>query len=199
MGVVHQWSWSSVGPFQVMNASWLVLGFFWIATWLSVKKTAKAEPFAQRLTHLALLCVGVYLFSATDLPFAFLHLRLYPDSLWIRWSGAAVTVFGVGFAIWARISLGRNWSAQVQIKEGHQLIRTGPYNYIRHPIYTGILLAVCGNAIALGEVRGALGFLVIALGFAKKARKEERFLASQFGAAFDEHVRHTGFFLPRFS
>ena len=86
-----------------------------------------------------------------------------------------------------------------KIKQDHQLIRSGPYAHVRHPIYTGILLAVAGTALVVGEYRAILGVILICLGFARKAKKEEVFLSTQFGPAFDEHKRRTGFFLPRFS
>ena len=105
----------------------------------------------------------------------------------------------LAFAIWARFTLGGNWSAEVQIKEGHTLIRKGPYKLIRHPIYTGILLMLVGDALAIGEVRAYLALFLIVIGFVRKAKKEESYLANEFGPAFDEHIRHTGFLLPRFS
>ena len=111
--------------------------------------------------------------------------------------GALLTAAGVGFAIWARRHIGKNWSGQVTIRKEHELIRTGPYAHIRHPIYTGMLLAVAGTAIAIGEYRAIVAFAVIAIGLVVKARREESFLATQFGPAFDEHRRQTGFFLPR--
>jgi len=87
----------------------------------------------------------------------------------------------------------------VMLKHDHELIRTGPYARIRHPIYTGLLLAVLGTAIAIGEYRAILGFVLILVGFSYKAKREEALLEGHFGAAFEEHKRHTGFFLPRFS
>jgi protein-S-isoprenylcysteine O-methyltransferase Ste14 len=111
--------------------------------------------------------------------------------------GAILTAAGVAFAIWARRHIGKNWSAQVTIRQEHELIRSGPYARIRHPIYTGLLLAVAATAIAIGEYRAIVAFAVIAIGFVVKAKREEAFLATQFGPAFDEHRRQTGFFLPR--
>ena len=111
--------------------------------------------------------------------------------------GALLTVAGVAFAIWARRHIGKNWSAQVTIRKEHELIRSGPYARIRHPIYTGLLFAVAGTAIAIGEYRAVVAFAVIAIGFVVKAKREEAFLATQFGPVFDEHRRQTGFFLPR--
>jgi protein-S-isoprenylcysteine O-methyltransferase Ste14 len=124
----------------------------------------------------------------------FLNHRFIPTDQWIRWVGALLAFAGALFAIWARATIGKNWSAEVQVKQDHQLIRSGPYAYIRHPICAGILLAVAGTALVLGEYRAILGLIVIFLGFARRAKKEEAFLATQFGPAFDEHKRHTGFF-----
>jgi protein-S-isoprenylcysteine O-methyltransferase Ste14 len=103
----------------------------------------------------------------------------------------------VAFAIWARRHIGRNWSGQITIRQEHELIRTGPYARIRHPSYTGLLLALAGTAIAIGEYRAIVAFAVIAIGFVVKAKREESLLTKEFGRAFDEHRQQTGFFLPR--
>jgi protein-S-isoprenylcysteine O-methyltransferase Ste14 len=122
-----------------------------------------------------------------------------PDTVLVAWLGVLTMASGLAIAAWARIHLGSNWSGVVTLKEGHELIRTGPYRTIRHPIYSGILLAFLGNAIALGEVRGLIGLAVIWLSFYVKARREESFLTQEFGARFNEHTQHTGMFLPKFS
>jgi protein-S-isoprenylcysteine O-methyltransferase Ste14 len=113
--------------------------------------------------------------------------------------GAALVVAGIGFAIWARRHLGKNWSAEVTIREEHKLIRSGPYKYIRHPIYTGLLAAVLGTAIVVSEYRALVSLAIFVIGWTLKAKKEEAFLAREFGPAFEEHKRLTGFFLPRLS
>lgn len=113
--------------------------------------------------------------------------------------GLALTVAGLAFAMWARRHLGKNWSAVVTIRTDHELIRTGPYRFIRHPIYTGILLAMIGTALLVGEVRALLAVAIMALSFFFKARKEEVWLAREFGDKFEAHTKHTGMFLPKFS
>jgi protein-S-isoprenylcysteine O-methyltransferase Ste14 len=113
--------------------------------------------------------------------------------------GAALTELGILFAFWARAHLGRNWSARVTIKTEHELIRTGPYARIRHPIYTGILLALVGTAVAFDSWRVLLAFVLAYISFWIKARREESVLAREFGDRFAEHERSTGMFLPRLS
>jgi protein-S-isoprenylcysteine O-methyltransferase Ste14 len=105
----------------------------------------------------------------------------------------------VAFAIWARHHIGRFWSASVALKTGHELIRSGPYRRIRHPIYTGILLALAGTTLAVGRYRGIVAFAIILASLIRKSKQEEALLAGQFGPAFEEHRRQTGFFLPRLS
>jgi protein-S-isoprenylcysteine O-methyltransferase Ste14 len=110
-----------------------------------------------------------------------------------------LTLAGIGLAIWARWHIAGNWSGTVTLKEGHELIRTGPYSRIRHPIYTGILLAALGSAIEIGRIAG---LIALALGWGSfwfKARREESFLREEFGAQFEEHCKQTGMFLPKLS
>jgi len=87
----------------------------------------------------------------------------------------------------------------VTLKQGHELIRSGLYRWIRHPIYTGILLGTIGTAIVEGHLRGWVSFAILVATFYRKARREESFLQQEFGAGFEEHVRSTGMFLPRWT
>lgn len=186
-------------PGPLIACSWLLFAAYWLFAAWGAKRPAKKESFGERFLHIAVLAVGFFMFYGDAFRFGVLNRRFLPDELWIAWAGAVITLLGVLFAIWARFTIGKEWSAEVQIKEGHQLISNGPYAHIRHPIYTGILLALCGTAIAISEYRAILGVVLFLVGFIRKAKKEERFLAGEFGLAFDEHRRRTGFFLPRFT
>ena len=110
----------------------------------------------------------------------------------------ALTWVGIALALWARWHLGQYWSARVTLKEGHQLIRTGPYAYFRHPIYSGLILAAIGAALAIDRWRCVVGVALTVAAYCIKARKEESMLTAQFGEAFAENCRHTGFLLPKF-
>jgi protein-S-isoprenylcysteine O-methyltransferase Ste14 len=125
--------------------------------------------------------------------------RLFPENPTLLLACVALTALGLAFSFWARFALGSNWSGTVTIKSGHQLIRKGPYRRIRHPIYTGLLAAFLATAISQGLLRGMLGFVLVSAGIYRKALREERFLAEEFGEGFSEHRKHTGMFLPRFS
>jgi protein-S-isoprenylcysteine O-methyltransferase Ste14 len=184
-------------PDRVVLFSWLLLAAYWLVAGFSVKRTAKHEPSVERMVHILYMVIGALLLYDQNLPGSFLYRRFLPEDIRLAWMGAAIAFLGALFAIWARWTIGKDWSAEVQIKHGHELIRTGPYGRIRHPIYTGLLTAVAGTAIVTGQVRSILGFLIILTGFIRKAKKEESFLYEKFGPAFTEHLRHTGFFTPR--
>src|SRR5579859_3537259 len=181
-----------------IDGLWLIFCLYWLVSAFKLKKTKKREPWGQRFVYMLPLFAAFYLFRPRA-HYGWLGARFVPESDAVGWVGVALTAAGVAIAIWARWHLGTNWSGVVTLKEGHELIRSGPYRNIRHPIYTGILLALLGTACALGEARGLLAVAIVWLSFYTKARREESFLTQEFGDRFAEHRRHTGMFLPRFS
>lgn len=188
-----------VGPGNLIRAAWLVFLFYWIFASLSVNRIKNREPAGPRLTRWAIIVVTLLLLN-TNLGYrGFLGRRFVPFTLSMAWLGAILTLAGVAFAIWARVHIGRYWSGTVALKVEHELIRTGPYAHIRHPIYTGVLMMLAGTALAIGRYGALLAFLLLLADLTWKSRREEALLAHEFGAAFEEHRSHTGFFLPRFS
>jgi len=180
----------------VVEACWLVLGIYWVVSALSTKKVAVNENPGLRVFRLALLALMLILFKTDWLRLGPLAWRFVPRRSDIVWFGAALTALGVALAIWARWNLGRNWSDKVVLKVDHELIRSGPYRYLRHPIYTGVLLALAGTALMIGEGRGVVALLLLGTNYYVKATREERILAANFGEAFTEYKRETGFLLP---
>ena len=187
--------WTS--PRQWIDALWILFGLYWLISAIRRKRTKRRETILQRLGYVLPLFVAFYLLSQPGARYGWLGARFAPYSPGVEWAGVLLTAAGVGVAFWARWHLGTNWSGTVTLKEGHELIRSGPYRAIRHPIYTGILMALLGTAIAAGEVRALLAVGIVWVSFYIKARREESFLAQEFGARFTEHLQHTGMFLPR--
>ena len=140
--------------------------------------------------------IALTLLSTTRVPVLWLYLQLWPVGLWPFWLGAAVTVGGLLFAVWAREHLGRNWSRSVTIKEDHELITSGPYAVVRHPIYTGILAGLLGTVIALSQVRGFIVFVLIFLMLWLKLRMEEQWMRSQFGETYATYAHQTAALVP---
>jgi protein-S-isoprenylcysteine O-methyltransferase Ste14 len=173
----------------VIVALWVVFAAYWILTASSTKPTKKAEASVTRVTHRLLLWAAYVLVLPNGVNAGFLARRFLPSSPILEFAGVVITAAGVAFAIWARHELGANWSATVTLKQGHELVCTGPYAVVRNPIYTGMVLAVLGTAINAGEVHGLLGVACAAAGVSLKIRLEERLLAEEFGSVFAEYKR----------
>jgi protein-S-isoprenylcysteine O-methyltransferase Ste14 len=161
-----------------------------------VKAVAERESMYSRLSHYLPLALAIYLLAAPHVPFAVLNDRFAPLALWPVQLGAALTFAGLAFAIWARMLLGGNWSSDVTLKRDHELIVAGPYHWVRHPIYTGILLALAGSALALGEWRGALGVVLAGVAYWRKLRIEEAVMRRQFGEAYARYAERVPALMP---
>jgi protein-S-isoprenylcysteine O-methyltransferase Ste14 len=157
----------------------------------------------QRILRIALRVLfievlGFVLLFSDWIEFGFLARHIFPRTYFLAVTGVVLTWIGIALALWARWHLGQYWSARITLKENHQLIRSGPYAHFRHPIYSGLILAAIGGALAIDHWRCVVGAALILLGYCIKARREESMLSQQFGDAFEDHCRHAGFLLPRF-
>ena len=175
---------------------WVAFIAYWRIKAADTKTSQRLEsntwPKVRALTFL----IVIVLLSVPRIPLPWLYRQLWPAGMWTFWIGAAVTVGGLLFAVWARRHLGRNWSNAVTIKQGHELITTGPYALVRHPIYTGILTGFLGTAIALSQVRGVIGFVLIFVVLWAKLRREEEWMRSQFGETYVSYVHQTSALVP---
>jgi len=179
-------------------APWYAAGAYWVFSAFRVKRTKIKERPSGRLLHTGLMALAFVLLSSHRLDLGPLGWRFIPENAWVRASGTLLTFIGVGIAIWARYSLGQYWSARVTLKVDHQLIRSGPYAYVRHPIYAGLLVAMSGTALVVGEWRAVMGVLVALMEFSRKATKEEALLATELDHDYQEYRKHAGFLTPRF-
>mgnify|MGYP004707330015 CR=1 FL=1 len=182
----------------VIAAAWIVFGLYWWWGWLRVKRAARSEPLLPRLLKYWLPLAIAVAFIGPERWFhgGWLGERMYPASTIIAVVGVLLTVSGVAFACWARYVLGRNWSSVVQVKQDHELIQSGPYRWVRHPIYTGRLLALLGTAVAIGEGRGPLCVVIVAVSFWFKLRLEERWMRDNVGATYEQYMRRTKALIP---
>jgi len=182
---------------KMVTALWIVFCVYWAVSAMRVKRTRHTEPAALRLATVAVLGCGAILVFSRGANFGILSRRFVPDDLIIKAIAVVLIAIGVAFAIWARRHLGEFWSARVTLKEDHQLIQSGPYARVRHPIYSGLLLAMIGTGLFVGEWRAVLGVLLIFASHWLKARREEKMLTRQFGSAYEEYRRRTGSLVPR--
>lgn len=182
---------------QIDMLSWCVFSAYWLVTWLRVKRTKTTETIAQRLITIIPMVLAFELLFSSSLAVGPLRLRFVPADKWIGWTGIALTSLGVAVAIWARFCIGQYWSSRVTLKQGHRVIRSGPYAVVRHPIYTGMFLAAMGTALVLGEWRGVLAVIVIFAAHSHKALREEALLTRELGEEYTSYRQGTGFLFPR--
>jgi protein-S-isoprenylcysteine O-methyltransferase Ste14 len=176
-----------------------ILWIGWLAYWAlsarNVKQTAWQESAAAQMVHKTPLLLAALLMGGPRLVPSALSRRFLPVGNLFPVLGTALVALGLAFAIWARRHLGRNWSAHVVVKEGHALVRTGPYRRVRHPIYTGILLAFLGTALAIGEWRALLAVPLAILSFVLKSRDEEERMRATF-PEYESYERETKALVP---
>ncbi len=177
---------------------WIVFVVYWLVSSIRTRATRQKESFVSRYAVLLIEIVGFALIFSHRTGIGFLGSRVVPRNLVGPLAGTVLIWMGTGLAIWARYHLAEYWSARVTIKEDHQLIRTGPYARLRHPIYSGLVLAAIGSALVIDRWRCVFGVCLVLIGYCFKAKKEEAMLTQQFGDAFREHQKHTGFLIPRF-
>lgn len=179
-----------------LPALWMAWGGYWIVASAFAKPARRRESAASRASHVVPLALGAALLASRRLSGPVLDARWLPRGLAWVWLGTALVGAGLLFATLARMQLGGNWSGTVTLKEDHTLTRTGPYRVVRHPIYTGLLVAVLGTAVAEGEWRGLVAFALVLAAFLRKVRIEERFMLKAFAEEYARYRRDVPALLP---
>jgi protein-S-isoprenylcysteine O-methyltransferase Ste14 len=179
--------------FPAMWAGYLA---YWWGMSTKVKETERQESATSRLIRLISIIGAAVLLWLPRVPLRVLNERFLPLSAWCFWSGAALTAGGMLFSVWARRYLGKNWSQAVTLKTDHELIASGPYALVRHPIYTGLLLAFFGCAVARGEWRGLLAVALVFGALWHKLKLEEKWMRAKFGESYDTYSRRVAALVP---
>ncbi len=174
------------------DTTWLFIGCCWIAWvlyWLIMafptKRTVERGGLIGYRVVTVTLVIG--LIAAGRLLHVSSHSHLWRTTLALGVLTDCVVAAGAAFTVWARITLGRNWSAEVTFKQDHELIESGPYALVRHPIYTGLIAMALGTAIAYGRAIGFALFIGLCGGLWWKARQEERIMSRYFPDAYAEY------------
>ena len=179
--------------FPLLWASW---GLYWWLQSRGTKTNVWRESLGSRLLHIVPLVVAGLLQVVRTEAVPGLDRRFIPLSVAPFWAGFILACSGLAFTVWARSHLGANWSGTVTVKSGHELVTTGPYAWARHPIYTGLLLGFAGTALAIGEWRGVLAFVIATVALWRKLRVEEERMRQQFGDAYVTYARHVAALIP---
>jgi len=175
---------------------WGVFGVYWLLPTMRTRTQAAKRQASVifRLLHISIMTAGfvILLYS----PVGFLAQRFVPDGIVPKVLGMVVLFLGLGFTVWARVHLGQYWSESVQIKADHKLIKTGPYKIVRHPVYTGVLVACLGTALVMGRINAWFAIVLILVSFLMKIWKEEKFLIEEFSQTYLQYKKEIKALIP---
>jgi protein-S-isoprenylcysteine O-methyltransferase Ste14 len=183
---------------QLEAIPWYAFIIYWLVSAARLKQTKVEEDSGGRLLHILIMVAAFDLIFRGNFTFGVLNERMIPFSISFLYAGIALTWLGIAFAIWARSTIGQNWSGRVTLKVDHELIQSGPYAFVRHPIYSGLLLANIGATLFIGRWRCLVGLLIFLVEVSRKASKEEGYMVTEFGERYQEYRHRTGFLIPKF-
>jgi len=182
--------------YYLASGLWGLIGIIWILFTFTNKQTVQKEGVKSRFVVLALLIVGYFIAFSQHVPLPVIGYTVTVTPT-IGWIGVFVTACGATLAIWARFVIGRNWSgAGITLKKDHQLVRTGAYSIVRHPIYSGLLLAAVGLVITEGVPFDFVGVILVAIAFLIRIPKEEKLMTEQFPNEYPEYKKKAKALIP---
>ena len=174
---------------------WVCFIGYWIVSARQVKAVAEKQNLWFGLVHRIPLGMSYFLMANWQLPPP-LNRSVTSHADWALAQGVLICALGLFVTLWARRTLAGNWSSDVTFKQGHELIRSGPYRFVRHPIYTGVLTMCLGTAVEIGELRGWLALPLMAIAFCIKLKLEERLLRRHFPGEYPEYQKQVKALVP---
>ena len=173
----------------IIGVGWLVFWIYWLAASVGVK-TGRTRWTRFAGVRVAVILIILFL----------VRLRVFKEhgsahDPWLLGTGLALFVLGLGLAVWARVYLGRNWGMPMTEKADPELVTTGPYSVIRHPIYSGVILAMIGTTIAV-SLYWLIAVALLGAYFIYSAVMEERYLSERFPEAYPRYKKSTKMLIP---
>ncbi|HAM51051.1 MAG TPA: hypothetical protein DCP92_10320 [Nitrospiraceae bacterium] len=188
---------SFTGLFVIL--CWAIFLIYWFLAAFSVKRTAEGRGLRRwgwRFPILAAVLLAIFIKKSRLFPKSAAEAILWQRTLAVGIASDLITLIGLIVALWARSTLGGNWSYDVVLKENHELIERGPYAYVRHPIYSGVLLMILGSAIISGRAGSFIVLAILFLGLWFKALQEEKLLAKHFPEVYPKYKQRVKAFIP---
>jgi protein-S-isoprenylcysteine O-methyltransferase Ste14 len=179
----------------LIGICWIVFIVIWLVLSFKAKKPVGENERRNPWLRLAIITAGVILFFNIDAFSSFIHYQPFRSSGFAKGVGVSICAAGIAFAIWARLHLGRNWGMPMMVKEKPDLVTTGPYRFVRHPIYTGIAVAMFGCIITAGFM-WLVWFIIFSASFIYSAIKEEKLMLAQFPEEYPAYMKRTKMLIP---
>jgi protein-S-isoprenylcysteine O-methyltransferase Ste14 len=179
----------------IIGVCWIAFWLYWIISAFGSKKGTRLNIRHFFVIRIALIVVAATLFSTLNKqPYSFQN-RTVTSNEPVLILGLIMFLAGLTLAVWARIYLGKNWGMPMTQKKDPELVTSGPYRYIRHPIYSGILLAALGSAFA-ASIYWLLVFIIFAIYFIYSALVEEKLMMRQFPKVYPGYKSKTKMLIP---
>jgi protein-S-isoprenylcysteine O-methyltransferase Ste14 len=181
-------------PLLLSLLEWSIFTLYWSAAAKNTSPAISSESSQSRRIHELLVNIALL--------FVVVPVRGWGPSIlsgdgWTAWLGLSIQTTFMTLAVWARRHLASHWSGEITIKVDHELIRSGPYRFVRHPIYAAILGMFVGSAVVSGKLLALLGLIIVAFAYWRKIRLEEANLRRAFGLAYEVYQRQTGSLIPK--
>jgi protein-S-isoprenylcysteine O-methyltransferase Ste14 len=174
---------------------WIIFTCVWLVLSAKSKRTIGEDKRPNPWIRLIITTVAVILFFNIGVFKHFVSYQIFPYNPLAKGIGVLICAGGIALAIWARRHLGRNWGMPMTLKEKPELVTTGPYHFIRHPIYTGISVAMLGSMITAGFM-WLVWFVLFCSYFLYSARKEEKLMLIEFPKEYPEYMKRTKMLIP---
>ncbi len=181
---------------DVIGCCWTAFSVIWLLAAFWTKRSVYKEGMAQRLRYIVPILLGGWMLAKGHRFYAPLNYRVIPHFEAVAWIGMVLCVAGLAICLWARFTLGRNWSVIVTLKGGHELITRGPYAWVRHPIYTGLLTMFVATLLVLGHVAGIIAVPLVFASLWIKLRYEEKLMLQKFPAEYAAYQQRVKRIIP---
>lgn len=185
---MHDWTWYFIVACFIF---WLL---FWLATAFNVKRTV--ETYGDHWSRIVVIATLVLWLLLGGVGFGAKPVYVWHTSLGLGIITDIFAFIGILITVWSRIVLGRNWSANVTFKEGHELIRSGPHTYVRHPIYSGGLLFASAAVVHAGQLYWFFLLGLLSTGIYLKCRDEEKLMTKHFPKQYTKYMKQTKALIP---
>src|ERR1035441_7351510 len=180
---------------HIIITCWITFIVYWMIRALGTKVIAEKQSRSSALAHRIPVGLGWWMLAFPQWPPP-MNSLVVSHADWMRIVGAVICIYGLWFTIWARRTLAGNWSSDVTFKQGHELIKAGPYRFVRHPIYTGLLIMSLGTAIEIGQLHCWLSIVLTGIGFWIKLSQEERLLLRHFPNEYPAYQKQVKALVP---